>query len=106
MMCQDLSVPRSPSASETTQELNDVQPGVYAIVGVTVNSGGEMIPFTSGDLRFLQLQNINVTEESPTTPTMATEVTVGRFYLLCMLSLWELSLYPSEGHRMRYGLLH
>ena len=26
MMCQDLSVPRSPSASETTQELNDVQP--------------------------------------------------------------------------------
>ena len=53
--------------------------GVYAIVSVTVNSGGEMIPFISGDLRFLQLQNINVTEESPTTPIMATEVTVGRF---------------------------
>ncbi len=83
MMCQDLSVPRNPSSSEATQELNNLQPGVYAIVGVTVNSsGGEMIPFTSGDLRFLQLQNINVTEESPTTPTMATEITG-----TCMLTL-------------------
>ncbi len=83
MMCQDLSVPRNPSSSEATQELNNLQPGVYAIVGVTVNSSVELIPFTSGDLMFLQLQNINVTEESPTTPTMATEVTSGS----CMLTL-------------------
>ncbi len=70
MMCQDLSVPRSPSVSETTQELNNLQPGVYAIVGVTVNSsGGEMIPFTSGDLRFLQLQNI--------------EIAIGKLYTFC-----------------------
>ncbi len=76
MMCQDLPVPRNLSASETTQELNGVQPGVYAIVGVTVNSGGEMIPFTSGDLRFLQLQSIDFTG--------------GKLIILaCILTLWE-----------------
>ncbi len=73
-MCQNLSVPRNLSAPETTQELNNIQPGIYAIIGVTVNSGGEMIPFTSEDLRFLQLQNINIT--------------VGKLYLhACMFTL-------------------
>ncbi len=81
MMCEDLSVPRNSSASETTEELNNLQPGVYAIVGVTVRSGVEMINFTSGDLRFLQLHNIEVTVGSTTTPTtiaIYNDLTVGK----------------------------
>ena len=81
MMCEDLSVPRNPSASETTEELNNLQPGVYAIVGVTVKSGVEMILFTSGDLSFLQLHNIEVTVGSTTTLTtiaIYNDVTVGK----------------------------
>ncbi len=84
-MCQDLPVPRNPSTSETTRELNNLQPGVYAIVGVTVNSGGEMIPFTSGDMTFLQLQNMEVIVGPPTTPTMAIDFTVGKSYSKCLL---------------------
>ncbi len=81
MMCEDLSVSRNPSASETTAELNNLQPGVYAIVGVTVKSGVEMILFTSGDLSFLQLHNIEVTVGSTTTLTtiaIYNDVTVGK----------------------------
>ena len=87
MMCEDLSVPRNPSASETTEELNNLQPGVYAIVGVTVKSGVEMIPFTSGDMTFLQLQNIEVMVGPPETPTMATDFTVGKSYTQCVYVL-------------------
>ncbi len=85
MMCEDLSVPRNPSTSETTEELNNLQPGVYAIVGVTVKSGVEMIPFTSGDMTFLQLQNIEVMVGPPETPTMATDFTVGKSYTPCII---------------------
>ncbi len=77
--CRDLSVPRTLSASQVTQELSNVQPGVYSIVRITVSRGNDVIEFSSEDLSILNLQNVQVVVGPPSTTTMATNFTVGEF---------------------------